>query len=174
MQDTDSLVTKMMHVADSDGIAPDFRAVMLNEVKRLVQQGECLAPYITRYLKSCYLWTNPAREWLDLGFDLNTRFSNGRKINQPWWDDSEYTLLDLSLGSAARDEPETCELVEMLCIRGSPITPDTYEPRLYDTPIRAKCRRIVHLHYIQRTLIALVAARVAHPDILGVLKGFLI
>ncbi len=168
MQDTDDLVSRIMAIADC-GVSPTFRAQLIAEVKKQLDQGASLTPYINERMTSQWLTLELAAGWLELGFDPNTSFTD---------DGSEpCTLLEEAMETAEQDRmdrDDTCKLVELLCSHGALITPKMYEPELWDYGTKKQCKGILRLHYIQRTLIALVAARVVHPDPAGVLKGFLI
>ncbi len=175
MQALDAALSQLMYIIDNNMQAPNSKTVLLERVRELLVQGASLTPYIERHLGRRWLEANNIKEWLDLGFDLNTQLDISSSHFGFHYRCNSGTLLDFALRAAfspARNGPEIYEPVELLCSRGARITREMYMPRPDENgPVHGECRAILRRHATKQVLVVLVG--VIHPHLVGVLKGFL-
>ncbi len=163
MQDPNALVSEIMELIDyGDGMSQALKAVLLGHARHLLLQGASLVPHILECVADDDLTLDGVTRWLDLGFDPNTILAEDPDSDS---DDSCEPGPNTLLGHAAK--AKNLKLIDMLCSRGARVTSDMYR----GLP-QAKYKGILCMHATKQVLVVLMG--VIHPDLVGVLRGFML
>ncbi len=178
----DHLVSEIMRIVEL-GVSPEIEDMLLERVKQELIKGASLVPHITTQVQHRHLQQDMAGRWLDLGFDPNTQLDLSDEYRRGPLR-RRGTLLDSTLDSVhvmAREDEDTYQLIELLCSHGARVTSEMCKRHKGDNEIGKRYRRIgkryrriLRAHRTQQVLVVLVASCIVVPEMVGVLKRFLV